>query len=155
MQPDQDFSRLDERLFLRVPPGLIDPKAADIGIVSRRAIRFPVFSVNREKYSQRPNDVIRGYDGWSVISLSVGDLKRTYPVQPPKGAELVYEFKPVHDPNPPEDPDNDSHTNVCAFRDDIPIDGKVAKTAKTAFIDHLATRIVPLSEQDANLPIKW
>ncbi|MCF8079573.1 MAG: hypothetical protein K9K88_09860 [Desulfobacterales bacterium] len=101
---DPDFNT-EERLFQRFN-ALLEVN----GAFYPNSIRFPEFSVNREKYS-RPEDVLLpDFDDLGIAAYRVGDIPG--PLKTPGGGtNTTYTFGPVHDPIP----GNYSHSEVRTY----------------------------------------
>ncbi len=102
--PDDNFEP-SERLFRR-----FSPENYSAGVLAPDAIPFPDFSVNREKYSQRPEDVLHpNYPGSGIAAFTVGDVPSSLPS---KGGGADYEFKVKHRPTE----SNHAHSEVWCCR---------------------------------------
>jgi hypothetical protein len=101
----------DEILYLRILREHIDNLDATEVVEDLRlalmAIRYPDFSVNRQKYSE-PEDVIFGLAGWGIAHFKVEHVPPT--VEGEQGSTC--EFKVEHVP----EPDNYSHSEVRAYK---------------------------------------
>ena len=106
------------------------------------SIRFPDFSVNREKYSE-PKDVLLHeypkYLDWGIASFKVDDIPKSEITGEGTDNETVYKFKPVH---VPED-ENYSHSEVRTLKNgEYSKDMSVSsKTVKLRFRIKLGKRI--------------
>jgi len=122
-----------ERLFLRVAQANL---AAD-GILLPAAIRFPDFSVNREKYSE-PHDVILFDPTAGIACFKVEDIP----------SDLSSEHGPCHQflvEHVPED-DNYAHSEVRTYRGGERPSRVKSKTMKTRFRNALFSKIKILKE---------
>jgi hypothetical protein len=138
---DPNFSAA-EKLFRRIPPRLdhiVDGKLLP------PAIKFPDFSVNREKYSQPadvllgvdPDGAIRTYPDHGIAAFEVGDV----PLELKANDGEVYTFKVLHEPLD----ENYSHSEVRTY-----VDGnrsqRVPQTIKSIFRSTLFAKIVVLKQ---------
>ncbi|MBE7561102.1 hypothetical protein HS125_20000 [bacterium] len=123
-----------ERLFFRIKSSQLVE-----GQVAPEAIRFPRFSVNREKYNRPADVLVPDWPDWGVAAFKYEDV----PDKPwsAVGSPHEFTFRVEHDPLP----HNYAHSELRAYRNrehsekiDVP------KTVKKAFRQELAARVVVL-----------
>ena len=130
---DPDFDQ-QEKLYHRFEKL---QKASD-GKFYPASIRFPDFSVNRERYS-KPEDVLYpNYKGLGIVSFKVEDLPE--PILTGEGSknETTYTFVPVHDPLE----ENYAHSEIRTFKNGhYSKNMDVSKKVKFKFRTHLANKL--------------
>ncbi|MEW6236937.1 MAG: hypothetical protein AB1656_16255 [Candidatus Omnitrophota bacterium] len=103
--PDQNFEPF-ERLFWRID----EIKEERIDFTS---IRFPVFSVNREKYS-KPEDVLRpSWLNWGIAAFYVKDIRMIS--MTPENSLYEYSYNVFHNPLI----DNYAHSEVRTLKNGV------------------------------------
>ena len=128
---DPNFLPL-ERLFFRIKTSQLVE-----GRVGPEAIRFPKFSVNREKYSQASDVLLPAWPDWGIAAFKYADVPDK-PWNAP-GSAYQFTFRVEHDPLPM----NYAHSELRAYRSEehsAKID--VPNTIKKAFRQELAARVV-------------
>lgn len=128
---DQTFAG-DEALYFRVLPA-----KAPNGKVELTQIRYPDFSVNREKYSE-PEDVVWGYEGFCIAHFQVKDVPES---QVPEGSNVTYDFAVVHCPNEDIGEENFAHCEVRSQKNGV-FDRKlkIPNTVKSIYRQALADK---------------
>ncbi|MBN1515611.1 hypothetical protein JXA32_03475 [Candidatus Sumerlaeota bacterium] len=139
INPDPDFPPT-EKLYHRFNESVLDER------IFPASIRFPVFCVNREKYSKCPEDVInyrRQFKTWGIICFAVMDILQEFRVSDPKNP-ILYEFKPFHVP----EVDNEAHTEIRTLKNGrYRVSAKISnKELKMKFRTHLADRAIILKK---------
>ena len=137
-QPEQRFAP-DERLFHRFNKMMKENKH-----LYPSSIRFPDFSVNREKLSL-PEDVLLHeypkYLKWGIVSFKVKDIPE--PIAADNRTE--YEFKVVHDPID----FNYAHSEVRTYKNgSYSQNMKISKLVKKAFRYKLSERLSIIKESE-------
>jgi hypothetical protein len=128
-QPDPHFEP-SERLFRRIPWTEVES-----GFVSDASLPSPVFSVNREKYSKGPADVLKDHPGMGIAAFRVGDIPSSIKGD---GGEL-FEFGVEHRP----EPGNYAHSEVHSFAGGVRLEdpSKPPRHVRKKFRDLLRQRI--------------
>lgn len=84
--------------------------------LSPHAVRFPDFSVNRQKYSAPEDVLLPDYANWGIIKFTVADVPASVPAEVIASAEGAdYTFAVVHDPLE----QNYAHAEVRTSRNQI------------------------------------
>ena len=118
---DPDFPPSEE-LYLRLKTVLRDNTPAILG-----QLRFPDFSVNRQRYSD-PADVLKpSWPDWGIVSFTVADIPG--PVESPPPAADEFEFRAEHVPVP----GNYAHSEVCSYKNGKRADRRPPRTVRLSF----------------------
>jgi hypothetical protein len=132
---DQEFEPSEE-LYHRCTEGSTyeDPVQPNLWRLKPSALRSPDFSVNRQKYSQPEDVLLPNYQGWGVVSFTVGDVPASIASQ----GQVVFDFRVEHVP----DEDNYAHSEVRTFRGGqrVLASSKVPETVKSLFRQRLSER---------------
>jgi hypothetical protein len=132
---DQDFE-LTEELYYRCAGSWVeaDPVQAGVWRLKSSFIRFPEFSVNRQKYSQPEDVLLPTYGDWGVAAFTVGDV----PSSVTSPGQTVVDFRVVHVP----EEDNFSHSEVQSFKSNqrVPTSSKIPDAVKSVFRQRLCER---------------
>lgn len=98
-------------------------------------IKFPDWSVNREKYSEPEDVLIPDYLEWGIAQFKVSDV----PAKLASSGDIKYDFKVEHDP----EEDNYSHSEVRSYKNGIHTRKiEVNKNVKKIFRQILSEKIV-------------
>ena len=131
-RPDNPTFHEDERLYFRVKPA-----NATNGQIELTEIRYPDFSVNREKYGE-PEDVVYGYSGFAIAYFLVKDVPEA---ETPANSEFTYDFVVVHCPEEKVGEENFAHCEVRSRRNGVfNRELKLPKTVKSRYRQALAER---------------
>lgn len=131
---DPDFDQ-KEKLYHRFK----QLQKASNGKFYPASIRFPDFSVNRERYSE-PEDVLHpNYKGWGIVSFKVEELPEPIKIREGDKNETTYTFGPVHDPLE----ENFAHSEVRTYKNGQYSENMNVsnKEVKTQFRIHLANKL--------------
>ena len=138
MHPDNNFTPA-ERLFLRLNPVGWVPEVASQQKIPLNEVRFPDFSVNREKYS-RPEDVLRpNWPDYGIASFRVMDVPESL-VHEQTGHQ--FDFRVEHVP----EPDNYAHSEVRTYEGGQRARREPSKAVRLRFRAILQQRIILIRE---------
>jgi hypothetical protein len=102
-------------------------------------IKFPDWSVNREKYSEPEDVLIPDFHEWGIAQFKVGDVPDTLP----SPGDIKFDFKVEHDPVE----DNYSHSEVRSYKNGQHTRKiEVNRTVKKTFRQILSEKIVIVKE---------
>jgi len=102
-------------------------------------IRFPDWSVNREKYSEPEDVLIPNYSDWGIIEFKVGAIPQSLESL----GDVKFDFKVEHDPYD----DNYSHSEVRTYKNGVHekrID--LPKLVKKEFRQRLSEKIIVIKQ---------
>lgn len=142
---DNEFDA-DEWLFIRVHP---DHHAdyATTREINLAGLNFPHPSVNREKYSQRPEDVLAGKLDYGIYRVRVHEVPTE--VAGPEGDLGRYTFQVEHDPD--VERNNPAHCEIRSYKDGVrfPRGKKPPPTVRDGFRNALAPKVEVYLEPEA------
>lgn len=112
-----------EKLFLR-----FNKLLEENGYIYPSSIHFPAFSVNREKFSE-PNDVLlKNYLDWGIAAFKVEDIPDDTETEQNDDSHTVYSFKAVHCPEDFNYAHSEVHTERNgSYKENIKIKSKIVK----------------------------
>lgn len=135
-RPVDDNFDDNEHLYNRFKKEFIDQ-----GKFSPMGVKFPDWSVNREKYSDPEDVLIPDFLDWGIAQFKVSDIPNTVP-SPPQ-SDVKYTFKVKHDPAE----DNYSHSEVRSYKNEEHTRKiEVNKTVKKFFRQLIAEKTVIIKQ---------
>ena len=112
--PVQEFDT-KERLFQR-----FDELITDRPYIYPNQVRFPEFSVNRERFSEPDDVLLPDYLDWGIVSFKIEDIPGKRVIGEGTSGETTYSFVAVHVPIP----DNYSHSEIRTEKNGVYTKGK-------------------------------
>lgn len=150
-QIDQEFDTF-EKLYFRFNKEHF-PKES---LIPTLAIRFPDFSVNREKFSYSTDVLIPNWIRYGIAYFIVKALPKNIEVS---NTERIIDFKVVHDPidknheyysHQNQGFENYAHCEVQAFEDNSHITKKIPESVKKQFRMELRDQITIMINNSPN-----